>query len=78
MADVLPMFWPDDPCCIAQPMITSSTSAESIPARFTALAIACPPNVGASVSLKAPRYALPIGVLAVDTITACLVIRFSN
>src|SRR4029077_7663161 len=41
-----------------------------MPARRTASRTACPESTGASVSLKAPRNALPIGVRAVETITA--------
>src|SRR5688572_10592212 len=39
-------------------------------ARRTASRIACAARAGASVSLKAPRNALPIGVRAVETMTA--------
>src|SRR6185312_10811300 len=35
--------------------------------------MAWPPSACACVSLKAPRYALPIGVRAVDTTTASLI-----
>src|SRR5690606_16079952 len=66
-------FSPLVPCCIAHPMMTSSTSAGSMPARATAARMACAPSVGASVLLNAPRYALPIGVRAVDTITASFI-----
>src|SRR5215471_17060737 len=41
-----------------------------MPARRTASRTACPESTGASVSLKAPRKALPMGVRAVETITA--------
>src|SRR5579863_5215956 len=41
-----------------------------MPARRTASRTTCPESTGASVSLKAPRNALPIGVRAVETITA--------
>src|SRR5215218_1440308 len=58
------------PCCSAAPMTTSSTSAGSRPARPTAWAMAWPPSAWAWVSLKAPRYARPIGVRAVETMTA--------
>jgi hypothetical protein len=64
------MLRPLEPCCIAQPMTTSSTSAGSMPERFTASRMAWAPRVGAAVLLNAPRYALPIGVRAVATITA--------
>jgi hypothetical protein len=64
------MFWPVAPSGRAQPRITSSTSAGSTPARSTALAITWPARVAPCVLLKAPRYALPIGVRAVETMTA--------
>ncbi len=43
------------PCWTAAPMTTSSISAGSTPARFTASAMAWPPSACACVSLKAPR-----------------------
>ena len=55
---------------VAQPSTTSSTSAGSIPARSTACLTTWPPSVAPWVMLKAPRNALPIGVRAVDTMTA--------
>ena len=64
------MLPPCTPCCRAQPITTSSTSAPSMPARFTAWAMAWPASVGDGVALNAPRNALPIGVRAVETITA--------
>ena len=47
----LPIFCPEVPCCIAQPIMTSSTCSGSIPALFTASRIAKPPKVGAVVLL---------------------------
>src|SRR6266702_3656862 len=61
------------PCCMAQPITTSSTSAPSILARESADEIACPKRVAPSVWLSAPLYALPIGVRAVETITASVI-----
>ena len=46
---------PVEPCCKAQPRITSSTPPGSIPARFTASLITWPPSSGPVVLLKAPR-----------------------
>ena len=46
---------PWEPCCMAQPITTSSTSPFSTPARSTAAAIAAAPMVGDSRLLKAPR-----------------------
>ena len=43
------------PCCMAQPITTSSTSPGAMPARFTASAITWPARVGPSVLLSAPR-----------------------
>ena len=43
------------PCCMAQPITTSSTSPGSMPARLTASAITWPAMVGPSVLLSAPR-----------------------
>src|SRR5215216_4531708 len=62
------------PCCMAQPITTSSTSAPSTLARDSADAIACPNSVAPSVWLSAPLYALPIGVRAVETITASVMV----
>src|SRR3712207_5869118 len=58
------------PCCSAAPITQSSTSAGAMPARSTAARIACAASVGDGVALNAPRYALPIGVRAVETMTA--------
>src|ERR1700761_446622 len=55
---------------MAQPMTTSSISAGSSLARFTASRIAWAAMVGPSRLLNAPRYALPMGVRAVETMTA--------
>jgi hypothetical protein len=54
----------------AQPMITSSTSPASMPARATACCTAWPPSVAPWVMLKAPFQLLASGVRAVETITA--------
>src|SRR6266702_5201468 len=62
------------PCCMAQPITTSSTSEPSILARDNADEIACPNRVAPSVWLRAPLYALPIGVRAVETITASVIV----
>jgi hypothetical protein len=64
------MLFPLSPSGTAQPKITSSTSAGSIPARATAWRIACPPIVALWVLLKAPRNAFARGVRAVETTTA--------
>src|SRR5260370_17981055 len=61
------------PCCMAQPITTSSTSAPSTLARDNADEIACPNRVAPSVWLSAPLYALPIGVRAVETISASVI-----
>ena len=68
------MLVPVVPCCMAQPITTSSTSAPSILARDSADEIACPNRVAPSVWLSAPLYALPIGVRAVETITASVIV----
>ncbi len=67
------MFPPVAPSGLAQPMITSSTSAESMPARETAWRTACAPRVAPWVMLKAPRQDLQSGVRAVETITASVI-----
>src|SRR5437879_3195069 len=64
------MFWPVAPSGSSQPITTSSTSPGSIPARFTAWAMTWPPMAAPCVLLNAPRYARPIGVRAVETMTA--------
>src|SRR5436309_16035528 len=51
-------------------MMTSSISPGATLARLTASAIACPAKACGWVSLKAPRNARPIGVRAVETMTA--------
>ena len=68
-----PMFQAAVPACMAQPITTSSTSAPSSPARRTASRMTWPPKVGALVLLNAPRNALPIGVRAVETMTASFI-----
>src|SRR5881409_2696269 len=64
------MFWPVAPSGNAQPRTTSSTSPGSRRARLTAFAMTWPAMAAPCVLLKAPRYALPIGVRAVETMTA--------
>src|ERR1700704_4320775 len=64
------MLWPGAPSGWAQPMITSSTSAGSTPARSIACLAAWPPSFAPWVMLNAPRQDLASGVRAVDTITA--------
>ena len=65
-----PRFGDCDPCCIAAPISTSSTSAPSIPARSTAALTDQAPSVGEVVLLNEPRAALVSGVRAVETMTA--------
>src|SRR5262245_23616493 len=64
------MFQPVAPSGLAQPMITSSTSAASRLARSIACLTAWPPIVAPWVMLSAPRQDLQSGVRAVETITA--------
>jgi hypothetical protein len=64
------MLLPVAPSGVAQPMMTSSTSAASMPARCTACCTAWPPSVAPWVMLKAPFQLLASGVRAVETITA--------
>jgi hypothetical protein len=64
------MFAPVAPSGWAQPMITSSTSAGSMPARDTASFTTWAPSVAPWVMLKAPRQDLHSGVRAVETMTA--------
>ena len=68
------MLPPVAPSGLAQPMITSSTSAGSSFARSTAALTAWPPSVAPWVMLSAPRQDLQSGVLAVDTMTASVMI----
>ena len=49
---------------------TTDRIAGSMPARFTAWAMTCPPMSAPWVRLKTPRTALPMGVRAVETMTA--------
>src|SRR5215470_16284277 len=58
-------------------MMRSSISPGSTFARLITSLITGAAIVGVVVSLNAPRYALPIGVRAVDTITASLMIHSS-
>src|SRR6478736_9817312 len=64
------MLEPVAPSGVAQPMITSSTVAGSMPARCTACCTAWPPSVAPCVMLKAPFQLLASGVRAVETMTA--------
>ena len=64
------MLLPVAPSGVAQPMMTSSTSAGSMPARSTAALTAWPPSVAPWVMLKAPFQLLASGVRAVETMTA--------
>src|SRR4051794_30022186 len=64
------MLWPVAPSPKPQPITTSSTSPGSTPARSTACLITCPPISAPCVRLNAPRIAFPIGVRAVETMTA--------
>ena len=63
-------LWPVVPSGAAQPRITSSISPSSILARSAACLMTCAAMSAACVSLKIPRNALPIGVRAVETMTA--------
>ena len=62
-----------EPICKAAPITTSSTSPGSTLALSTACLMAWAPKACPEVLLNAPRYAFPIGVLAVETITASLI-----
>ena len=64
------MLAPVAPSGVAQPMITSSTSPASMPARAIACCTAWPPSVAPCVRLNAPFQLLVSGVRAVDTINA--------
>src|SRR5690242_15407351 len=67
------MLWPVAPSGLAQPRMTSSTSPGATLARSTAFWMTCPAMVAPWVLLKAPRTALPMGVRAVETMTASLI-----
>src|SRR5262245_45300251 len=77
MPHCLAMLPPVAPSGLAQPSTTSSTCAGSMPARLTACAITWPPSSAPCVRLKAPRTARPIGVRAVETMTASTMVTFS-
>ncbi len=62
------------PSGAAQPRITSSTSPSSTLARSAACLMTWAPMSAPWVSLKTPRKALPIGVRAVETMTASAMI----
>src|SRR5665811_564585 len=64
------MLAPVAPSGVAQPMMTSSISAGSRPARLMACSTAWPPSVAPCVMLKEPFQLLASGVRAVETITA--------
>jgi hypothetical protein len=64
------MLAPVAPSGLAQPMMTSSTSAASMPARWMACCTAWPPRVAPWVMLKAPFQLLASGVRAVETMRA--------
>src|SRR5580765_3478755 len=68
------MLAPVAPSGLAQPMITSSTEAGSMPARCTACCTAWPPSVAPWVMLKAPFQLLASGVRAVETMTALVMV----
>src|SRR5699024_4525776 len=65
---------PCAPCCTAARRTTCSIPAGSTPERSTAWRIAWPASSCDCVLLNAPRYALPMGVRAVDTMTACVMV----
>ena len=67
------MLEPVAPSGVAQPMMTSSTSAGSMPARATACCTTWPPRVAPWVMLKLPRQDLASAVRAVETITASVI-----
>src|SRR6516164_11463432 len=70
MAICRAMFRPVAPSGFPQPMITSSMSPGSTPARLMACCSTWPPIVAPWVMLSAPRQLLQSGVRAVETITA--------
>src|SRR6185436_1685534 len=72
------MLPPVAPSGVAQPMITSSTSAGSSLARSSACLTTWPPMVAPWVMLRAPRQDLHSGVRAVETITASVICVFST
>src|SRR5690606_17373485 len=72
MAARRPIFMPVAPSGAPQPMMTSSTSPGSMPARAMACLIAWPAMAAPCVLLKPPRPALARPVRAVETMTASL------
>src|SRR3954462_10807107 len=64
------MLKPVAPSGLAHPMITSSISPGSRPARSMAALTTWPPSVAPCVRLNAPRQDLVSAVRAVDTMTA--------
>ena len=67
------MLPPVAPSGLAQPITTSSTLAGSMPARSIAARMAWPPMSAPWVMLNAPRCAFPMGVRAVETMTASVI-----
>src|SRR3954469_15891174 len=68
-------FMPCSASGIAQPMITSSISAASMPgARFSASAMATAPSSSGRVPRSVPPGALPDAVLTAETMTASFII----
>ena len=65
-------FMPAVPAVRTEPMTTPSISSPWTPARSTAWAMAWPIMVGDLMLLSEPLNATPIGVRAVDTMTASL------
>ena len=72
------MLAPVAPSGVAQPMMTSSTSPASMPARLMACSTAWPPSVAPWVMLKEPFQLLARGVRAVETITAEVMLDSSS
>src|ERR1035437_6547428 len=62
------------PPCIDSARIMSSRSIGSRPERSTAAFTTCSPRTNGSTSTSVPLKALPIGVRAVDTITASAIV----
>src|SRR5262249_44856635 len=56
---------------------TEGTISDSTFARLTASPVTCPAIVGPSVLFSAPRYTFPIGVRAVEAITASVMLSSS-
>src|SRR5882672_2435563 len=71
------MFQPVAPSGSAQPIITSSISAGSTPARAIVWRTTCPPSVAPCDMLNAPRQDFASPVRAVETTTASRIERLS-